>query len=258
VVTEVTRIRIELLERNVLMCGSVPSMRPKILKLRNNIIPVFVVVGLLTTGITAASTVSARTNAKPLFVDDPPYLCVGGGFIAIAGITQDGNTHRDQLIVIPIEQDGIEAPRTFPIEASDVLGMLCTEHHIELLVINNKSHQLMMPLYTVPSEVHSPRTIWVDQPEEVNWAANSFTSAHQDFRKESLEWQGRPWGARGNWYVGVGDVDSPGKLYELRFVSTDTHGVTELSVTLLEETLDRKKVTKSVPLVHVKRDERGD
>ena len=64
-------------------------------------------------------------------------------------------------------------------------------------------------------------------------------------------------GAWGDWYLGIGDVDRPDRLYELHFVRSNLKGTTKSAVTLLEETF-QKKVTKSVPLVYVERDESGD
>jgi hypothetical protein len=57
---------------------------------------------------------------------------------------------------------------------------------------------------------------------------------------------------RGEWYISVPQVvDRPNNTYEVQSVSTNTSGVSKLVVTLLEETLDKKKITKSVPLVHI-------
>ena len=46
----------------------------------------------------AAGSAAAQTSSKPIFTNYPPYLCVGGGFVAMAGISI-----RDPLIVIPID-----------------------------------------------------------------------------------------------------------------------------------------------------------
>jgi len=66
----------------------------------------------------ATSAASAQTSSKPIFTDYPPYLCVGGGFVAMAGISP-----RDPLIVIPIDVNGIEAPQTIPSVGDAVRGM---------------------------------------------------------------------------------------------------------------------------------------
>lgn len=62
-----------------------------------------------------------------------PYLCVGGGFIAMAGISRN-----DALLVIPIDVNGIEAPQTIA-RFDFINGMQCAAHHIELLVLDYKS-----------------------------------------------------------------------------------------------------------------------
>lgn len=214
----------------------------------------FVISALLAIWVMSASTVSAQANSKPLFTHYEPFLCVGGGFVAMAGIT-----HHAPLVVIPIDAYGIEAPKTFPTGAEDVLGMMCSEHQIELLVIDNESRRLITPLYTVQWHPDSPRTIRVEQPEELNLLKAGSTPPGLQFREESLVWQGRQWaGRRGDWYVGVGDVDRPDRDYELHFVSTNTRGITKFAVTLLEETLDKTKITKSIPLVDIERIEAGD
>lgn len=212
---------------------------------------------LLATCIIATSTASGQTGSKPLFTDYEPLLCVGGGFVAMAGIT-----HNAPLIVIPIDAWGIGAPQSFPTGADDVLGMMCSEEQIELLVIDNKARRMVMPLYTVRWHSDRPRTIQVEQPEAYDLPkVSSAAPTPHNFKEDSLKWQRYAWtGRRGDWYVGVGDVDVPGKDYELHFVSTETGGVSKFVVTLLEKTQDRTKtrITKSIPLVHIERDEVGD
>ena len=46
-------------------------------------------------------------------------------------------------------------------------------------------------------------------------------------------------------------VDSPNNTYQVHFAFTDTDGVTKFAITLLEETKDKKTITKSVPLVYI-------
>jgi hypothetical protein len=64
---------------------------------------------------------------------------------------------------------------------------------------------------------------------------------------------------RGDWCVSVPQgVDRPNNTYEVHFVSTNTSGESKLVATLLEETLDKKKITKSVPLVHIEASDVND
>jgi len=79
----------------------------------------FVFSALLSTCVIAASAVSAQTSTKALFTHTPPYLCVGGGFIAMAGISRN-----DALLVIPIDVNGIEAPKTIA-RFDAINGMRC-------------------------------------------------------------------------------------------------------------------------------------
>lgn len=59
----------------------------------------------------------------------------------------------------------------------------------------------------------------------------------------------------GDWYVEMPWVAArPDNKYEVHFVSSNTTYTSKLVVTLLEETLDKKKITTSVPLVHIEAD----
>src|ERR1700738_4993674 len=89
---------------------------------------------LLAVCVLTTTTAGAQTSSKAIFTDYPPYLCVGGGFVAMAGISL-----HDPLIVIPIDVNGIEAPQIIPSVGDAVLGMQCSAHYIELLVNNYKS-----------------------------------------------------------------------------------------------------------------------
>jgi hypothetical protein len=192
---------------------------------------------------------SVQMSGKPLFTDYPPYLCVGGGFVAMAGIGP-----RDPLVVIAIDINGIEAPQTIPPVGDAVFGMQCSASHIELLVNDYKSGRFIMPLYSVQWVSQRPTTIQEEQREDLNLPKSGPTPPALSHRKDSFEWGGNRAGGytRGDWYIWVPQVvDRPNDTYEVHFVSTDTGGVSKLVVTLLEETLDKKKITKSVPLVHI-------
>jgi hypothetical protein len=105
-------------------------------------------------------------------------------------------------------------------------------------------------LYTVQWHSQSPTTIHEDQREDIYVPKRGPEPPAVDF----LEWGGNRAGGyrRGDWYEWVPQVvDRPNNTYEVHFVATDTRGVTKFAVTLLEETLDKKKITKSVPLVYM-------
>ncbi len=189
---------------------------------------------LLTTNIADAQT-------RALFTDYAPYLCVGGGFVAMGG------THSADLIVMPIDVNGIEAPQTIA-RFDAINGMRCAAHHIELLVLDYKSGHTTKLLYNVQWHSQRPSTIDEDQREDINVSRRPEPPA-VDF----LEWGGNRAGGygRGDWYEWVPQVvDRPNNTYEVHFVSTHSKNCGKLAVTLLEETLD-KKVTHSVPLVYV-------
>src|SRR5882672_6397386 len=182
----------------------------------------------------ATSAAGTQTSSsKPIFTDYPPFLCVGGGFVAMAGISA-----RDPLVVILIDVNGIEAPQTIPSVGDAVLGMQCSASHIELLVNDYKSGRLIMPLYDVQWTYQSPRTIHEEHREDLNLPKSGPTPPAINHRKDSFEWGGNRAGGytRGEWYVWVPQVvDRPNNTYEVHFVSTNTHGVSKLIVTLLEE-----------------------
>ena len=144
---------------------------------------------LVTMSIIEMNTASAQTDSKPLYTDYEPLLCVGGGFVAMAGITRNA-----PLIVIQISPNGIEVPRTLQTGANDVLGMMCSEHQIELLVIDQQTGRLIVPLYTMRWHPDGSTTIEAEQPEEIKLPKTGPTPPALNFRQGSLEWQGRQWG----------------------------------------------------------------
>ncbi|MGB6483693.1 MAG: hypothetical protein WBE86_09435 [Candidatus Acidiferrales bacterium] len=195
------------------------------------------------------SPVREKTNGKPIFTGYAPYLCVGYGFVAMAGISR-----RAQLLVIPIDVNGIEAPQIIPWGGDEVRGMQCGGSHIELLAYDYKSSRLITTLYTVQWHSQESTTIREGQREDLGLLKSGSASPAVEFRREFLEWGGNRAGgfARGDWYVEVpGVVDRPNNTYEVHFIHTITRGNAILAVTLLEETLDKKKVTRSVPLVYI-------
>lgn len=207
----------------------------------------------------STSIMRAQASRKALFTDYPPYLCIGGGFVAMAGIG-----HNDPLVVVLIDVNGVEKPQIIP-TGDAVRGMLCSASHIELLVQDYKSDRWLVPLYTVEWRSRSRSTIHEDGVEELNVPRAGRTPPAIAHRWDSLEWQGNRAGgfARGDWYVWVPQVvDRPNNTYEVHFVRTEIRhrgggATSKLVVDLLEETLDRK-VTKSVPLVNIVAEDVGD
>jgi hypothetical protein len=191
---------------------------------------------------------AAQTKTKPLFTDYPPYLCVGGGFVAMAGIGD-----RDPLLVIPIDVNGVEAPQTIA-QGDAIIGMRCAAHRIEILVQDYKSGHPIKFLYTVQWHSQSPTTIHEDQREDIYVPRIGPEPPAVDF----LEWGVNRAGGwtTGDWYIWVPQVvDRPNNRYEVHFVHTQTRhrgggATSKLVVDLLEETLDRK-VTKTLSLVNI-------
>jgi hypothetical protein len=201
----------------------------------------FVFSALLAVCVWTSNNAGAQTSSKAIFTDYSPYLCVGGNFVAMS------SNHR--LIVIPIDVNGIEAPQTIP---SEGFGLRCSASHIEQVHNDVKSGRFIVLLYTVQWHSQSRSTIQEEQAEEIPLPKSAVLPAAIVHMKDSF-WQGNRAGlyARGDWYVGVPRVvDRPNNIYEVHFISVHARDSDELVVDLLEETLD-KKVTQSVPLVHI-------
>ncbi len=208
---------------------------------------ILVLSSVLAICVLTTNAAGAQTSGKAIFTDYPPYLCVGGGFVAMNGIS-----HRASLIVIPIDVNGIEPPQIMPSVGDAVVGMQCSAHYIELLVDNHKS-ELITPLYAVQWHSGLPSTIHEEQQEGLELPKVGAAPPAIAYKKDSLEWGGNRAGGyvSGDWYVRVPQVvDRPNNTYEVHFVSTHRKNCGKLVATLLEETLD-KKVTRSVPLVHI-------
>jgi hypothetical protein len=163
-----------------------------------------------------------------------------------------GISIRNPLIVIPIDVNGIEPAQTIPSPGDEIIGMQCSAGHIELLVKDYKSGQLLMPLYTVEWHSRNVTTIREEQRGQLNVPKGGPTPPAIDHQLGSFDWVGNRAGAhmRGDWYVEIPQVvDRPNNCYEVHFVTTNPHAA--LLVTLLEQTTDKKKITKSVPLVQL-------
>jgi hypothetical protein len=196
---------------------------------------------LLALCVWTTNNAGAQKSSKAIFTDHPPYMCVGGDFVAMS------SNHR--LIVIPIDVNGIEAPQTI---SSEGFGLRCSASHIEQLHNDAKSGRLIVLLYTVQWHSKSQSTIQEEQPEEIPLPKSGLLPAAIVHMKDSF-WQRNRAGlyTRGDWYVWVPQVvDRPNNIYEVHFISVHAKGSDKLVVDLLEETLD-KKITQSVPLVHI-------
>jgi hypothetical protein len=201
----------------------------------------FVILALLAVCVWATNNAGAQTSSKAIFTDYAPFLCVGGGYVAMAR-----NHH---LIVIPIDVNGIEPPQTI---ASEGFGLRCSASHFEQLHNDVKSSRLVVLLYTVQWHSQNRSTIQEEQPEEIPLPKSGPLPAAIVHLKDSF-WQGNMAGGRGrgDWYEWVPQVvDRPNNRYEVHFVSTHEKNCGKLVVTLLEETLD-EKITRSVPLVYL-------
>jgi hypothetical protein len=163
-----------------------------------------------------------------------------------------GISIRNPLLVIPIDVNGIEPAQTIPSPGDEIIGMQCSAGHIELLVKDYKSGQLLMPLYTVEWHSRNVTTIREEQRGELHVPKGGPTPPAIDHQLGSFDWVGNRAGAhmRGDWYVEIPQVvDRPNNRYEVHFVITNSHAA--LLATLLEQRTDKEKITKSVPLVQL-------
>lgn len=157
------------------------------------------------------------------------------------------------LVIVAIDGNGINAPQIIPTGGDEVLGMQCSGSHVQLLIREYQSNRLFTPLYTVRT-YPGPAKISQEEREELVLPKIGPTAAALTHKFESFGWSLRAGGwMRGDWYAEVPQVsDRPNNTYEVHFIHTDAHGVAKLVVTLLEETIDKKKkITQSVPLVHL-------
>ena len=198
-------------------------------------------------GLFAASSVVAQTTGKPIITDSPPFLCVGGDFVAMARTGNHG-----PLIIVPIDLNGIEPPQTISLAGDAVFGMQCNFSRIELLVQDYKSNGFMTPLYKAEWRAGKPITISEEHREGSNTPKSHLTP------ENSFEWGANRTGlTKGDWRVLLAGVADrlPNYRYEVHFVSKQIlyprGGATDvLVIDLLEKTFDGK-VTKSVPLVKI-------
>jgi hypothetical protein len=188
--------------------------------------------------------IAAQKASKPLVTDYPPYLCVGGGFVAIVG----SNT---PLALIRIDEKGIERPETIPVTYNDIRGVQCGGSQLELLDRGEgASGHFSTILLSVGKE-----TIHQEQREDLGWSGYGPTSPTVAYKVGSLESAGSQAGMTGDWYVEMPwAADRAHNKYEVHFVSSNTPYSSKLVVTLLEETLDKKKITASLLLVHIEAD----
>jgi hypothetical protein len=191
---------------------------------------------------------AAAQSAKALYTGYPPYLCVGGGFVAMMGISKGA-----ALVVISIDDKGIEAPQPTPVPDVDIRGMGCSGSHIELLV---RGEGVSGHYSTILFIVRGGKAReW--QRQDLNWSGYGPTQPEIEYEVDSLDWVGSRAGGfmRGDWYVWVPRVvGRPNNSYELHFISSHGRGYSKFVADLLEESAD-KKVTRSVPLVRIEADD---
>lgn len=152
----------------------------------------FIFSALLAACLLTTTVAGGQTSSKALFTGNAPYLCVGGGFVAMAGIQRNAG-----LIVMSIDVNGIEAPQTIA-RFDAINGMRCGAHHIELLALDYKSGHTIKFLYTVQWHSQNPSTVHEDQQEDISVPRVGPEPTAVDF----LEWGGNRAGGngRGDWY----------------------------------------------------------
>jgi hypothetical protein len=198
---------------------------------------------VFTLSLEAPTTATAQKPTNALFTDYPPWLCVGGSFVAMVGLSKDR-----PLLVIRIDGKGIEAPQTIPLSGNEVRGLQCSGSRIEVLVWKGGSDIPSILPFTV-----GYYEIYNEPHEELDWLNSGrarMPSAIQN-KVEAFDWIGSRAGVwmRGDWYVEVPRVDDrPNNSYELHFVSNNTGGVARRFVTSSRRTLKAKRSRNLYPL----------
>jgi hypothetical protein len=207
--------------------------------------------------VAATSTAAAQTSNKAIFAGpeyDPPWLCVGSGFVAMLR-----TGYHQPLIVVTIDRNGIEAPQRLSIEGNESFGMQCVGSHVELLVRETDSDHFSVLPFSVEQN-----TIEREQREDIDYSlalAGPMPSAIARRIDEFYRTELYPTGMLGDRYVQVWRiVGNASHAYAVHFVYTETRSrqglALKLVVDLLEEALDKLpfsmkdgKVTQLVPLI---------
>jgi hypothetical protein len=154
------------------------------------------------------------------------------------------------LTVIRVGATGIETPEAVSIPAREVHGLQCMGSHIELLV-EDGDHFSVLPFNVQQGGIRQ------EQREDLDWSLSREPAMPSAIERRTEAFHGigveAGAGMRGDWYVQVYGIYSPGHLYEVHYVQRGVNPADiKLEVTLLEETLSRK-VVGSLPLIKLDR-----
>lgn len=174
-------------------------------------------------------------------------LCTDSPFVAMVRLGPP------RLVVIRIGRNGIEDPKTLPLN-DQVYGMKCGYRRVELLVREDESDHFTRLPFTIRDD-----TIQQGQPQQIDYSISGKGPTPpelDDFHKIAMALKN----VRGDWHVQL--IGVPVKhLCELHFVKTETRSrnglTTRFSVDLLEETSDRK-IIKAVRLIREENFEAAD
>jgi hypothetical protein len=192
---------------------------------------------LLLAPMVSASPARAPTAApKPLFTQRP-WLCVGGGFVAMVPLSRP-----QPLTVIRIGSNGIEAPQTIATTGNEVHGVTCSASYVELLVVREGSDHFSVLPFRMEGNAVQP-----EPREDINYSQKAPIPPEIDRRLQAFD---DILNIRSDWYVELPRVNQPGHTYEVHFVNTQKGQDAFFAVSLLEETPPRK-VIRSVPLVNL-------
>jgi hypothetical protein len=206
-------------------------------------------------GLAAMGTVYAQTGSKALFGPewDPPWICVGGGFVAMLG-----KGYHQPLVVVAIDSNGIEAPKKLSVEGNEVFGMQCVGSYIELQARETDSdHFSVLPFRVEQGAIERQPREDIDYSLTLKGPMPSVIER----RLDQFLWGGYKWTQVGDWYVHVlRVVGNSNHAYAVHFVHTETRSRLglefKLVVDLLEQSFEKKlfsvkdaKITRLVPLI---------
>jgi len=214
-----------------------------------------VLFAMLILSVATTRTQAAQANSpQQFFTIQAPWLCVGDGFVAMVQLARP-----QTLFVIPIDANGIEAVQKITTTGNEVFGLQCVGSHIALRVREDGSDHFSVLPFAV-----NGNTIKLEQREDINWSISQNAAMPPAIQRRMNEFNTPGLlpgsGMRGDWYVQV-PANNRNHVYEVHYAIAETRSrdalMTTVSVTLLEETRDRK-VTKTVPLVRQRVYQRGD
>jgi hypothetical protein len=124
---------------------------------------------------TTHTMASQASTPQQFFTRQAPWLCVGGGFVAMVPLARP-----QTLFIIPIDGNGIEALQKIPTTGNEVFGLQCIGSHIELRVREEGSDHFSVLPFSVDGNTIKP-----EDREDINWSISQKLQCHP---RSGAEW----------------------------------------------------------------------